>query len=499
MNHNDLRSPFAAQIMSATANCLFIDGEWVESASKTQMDSINPATGRVIAQVASGNAADVDLAVAAARRAIDGPWRDMSPYERQNIILKLADLVDANFDDLCLLDSLDMGAPLQRLRANSRKRALGRLRFYAGMATSIHGSTIPNSAPGRIFTYTVREPIGVVASIIPWNAPMTSAIWKIGPVLATGCTMVLKPAEQASLSCLMLADLMAQAGVPRGVINVVTGLGETVGAALAEHPDVDKVAFTGSHSVGQSIVRASSGNLKRVSLELGGKSPDIVFADADLDRAVSGAAMGVFGNSGQVCCAGTRMFVERKIYDDFVHRVARFGNGLKVGNGQDPEIEIGPVVSKQQMDRVLSYIDIGRGEGARTISGGDRIIEGSLGDGYFVQPTVFGDVEDGMRIATEEIFGPVVCAIPFDTIEEVERRANATAFGLGSGVWTRDINKAQRLSRTLHSGSVWVNCYNLMDPAVPFGGYGLSGYGREGGTEHLNEYLQTKAVWINAG
>lgn len=345
MNRNDLKSPIATHLLSAAANRLYIDGEWMDSASNAQLECVNPATGAVFAQVASGNTADVDLAVAAARRALDGPWRDMTPYERQAIILELADLVDANFDDLCLLDSMEMGAPLQRLRANSRKRALGRLRFYAGMATAIHGHTIPNSAPGRVLTYTVREPIGVVAGIIPWNAPMTSAIWKIGPVLATGCTMVLKPAEQASLSCLMLAELITQAGVPAGVVNVVTGLGEATGAALAEHPGVNKVAFTGSHAVGQSIVRASAGNLKRVSLELGGKSPDIVFADADLDKAVPGAAMGVFGNTGQVCCAGTRLFVERKIYDEFVQRVARFGDGLRVGNGQDPAVEIGPVVS----------------------------------------------------------------------------------------------------------------------------------------------------------
>ncbi|MBV7486536.1 aldehyde dehydrogenase family protein [Bordetella sp. BOR01] len=498
MNSNDPTSSLAARILSAAANQLYIDGEWVASSSGEQLESINPATGETIAHVANGNAADVDRAVAAARRALHGPWRDTTPYERQAIILKLADLVDQHFDALCLLDSMDMGAPLSRLRANSRKRALGRLRFYAGMATAIHGNTIGNSAPGKVFTYTMREPIGVVAGIIPWNAPMTSAIWKIGPVLATGCTMVLKPAEQASLSCLMLAELMAQAGVPPGVVNVVTGVGEITGAALAGHPDVNKVAFTGSHAVGQSIVRASAGNLKRVSLELGGKSPDIVFADADLDKAVPGAAMGVFGNTGQVCCAGTRLFVERKIYDEFVQRVAQFGQQLRVGNGQDPDVEIGPLVSKDQLERVLDYIDIGRREGARTISGGERMTEGNLANGYFVRPTVFGDIEDGMRIATEEIFGPVVCAIPFDTIDEVEQRANATAFGLGSGVWTRDINKAQRLSRSLHAGSVWVNCYNLMDPAVPFGGYGLSGYGREGGVEHLDEYLQTKAVWINA-
>lgn len=488
-----------SRYLGAEPNKMYIDGQWVPSASGEVFASINPATGEEIASVPRGNAADIDLAVAAARRALNGPWKKKTPYERQEILLNLSRLVDEHFDELCLLDSLDMGAPLSRLRANSRKRALGRLRFYAGQATAIHGETIANSVGAHMSTYTLREPIGVVGAIIPWNAPMTSALWKIGPVLATGCTMVLKPAEQAPLSSLMLAELMEKAGVPPGVVNVVTGFGESAGAALAAHPGVDKIAFTGSHAVGQSIVRASAGNLKRVSLELGGKSPDIVFADADLDAAVAGAAMGVFGNTGQVCCAGTRLFVERRIYKEFVARVAAFGDALKVGNGQDPEVQIGPVVSAAQLERVMRYIDIGTSEGATPISGGHRITEGELAKGYFIRPTVFDNVEDGMRIASEEIFGPVVCAIPFDTIDEVETRANATPFGLGSGIWTRDINKVQRLTRSLHAGSVWVNCYNVMDPAVPFGGYGLSGYGREGGTEHLNEYLQTKAVWIHGG
>ncbi|MBR1149425.1 aldehyde dehydrogenase family protein [Bradyrhizobium sp. JYMT SZCCT0428] len=476
---------------------LFIDGKWTPAISGETFETINPSNGQVLARIAAGAAPDVAMAASAARRAFEGPWSHFTPYERQACILKLADLVDRHFDELSLLDSLEMGAPLSRLRANSHKRAIGRLRFYAGLATAIHGQTIENSASREMFTYTAREPIGVVGAIIPWNAPLTSAIWKIGPALATGCTVVLKPAEQASLSCLRLAELIIEAGVPSGVVNVITGFGESAGAALAQHADVDKIAFTGSHFVGQKIIQASAGNLKRVTLELGGKSPDIVFADADLDKAVMGAAMGVFGNTGQVCCAGTRLFVERSIYDEFIARVAKFGSDLVVGDGLDPKTQIGPVVSKEQLDRILSYIQIGLDEGATTLSGGKRMLDAPLANGYFLPPTVFGSVKDDMRIVREEIFGPVVCAIPFDTMDEVERRANATPFGLGSGIWTRDVKKVHRLAKSIKAGSVWVNCYNVMDPAVPFGGNKLSGYGREGGVEHVDDYLNTKSVWIN--
>jgi aldehyde dehydrogenase (NAD+) len=474
---------------------LFIDGKWLEAASGKTFETINPSTGAVLASVAEGDAADIDLAVAAARCAFNGPWRKFKPYERQNLLLKLADLVEAHFDELAALDTLDMGAPITRTRAN-RLRALGMLRYYAGQATAIHGETIDNSLPGDYVSFTLKEPVGVVGAIIPWNGPLGATIWKLGPVLATGCTVVLKPAEEAPLTPLRLAELCQEAGIPPGVINVVTGYGETAGAALSAHPDVDKVAFTGSHVTGQKIIQASAGNLKRVSLELGGKSPDIVFADADLDAAVPGAGMAVFANSGQICSAGTRLFVERKIYEEFTARVAEYSNTLRVGNSSDPATQVGPLVSTEQLERVTGYLAIGRQEGARPLSGGARLTEGAFADGYFVPPTVFADVKDEMRIAQEEIFGPVISAIPFTDIEEVTERANKTPFGLGSGVWTRDVGKAHQLARSIRAGSVWINCYQAMDPAVPFGGYKMSGYGRESGMQHVEEYLNVKAVWI---
>jgi aldehyde dehydrogenase (NAD+) len=474
---------------------MLIDGQWQDAASGKRFETRNPATGALLATVAEGDAADIDRAVAAARRAFEGPWSKVKPYERQALLLRLADLVEANFDELSMLDTLDMGAPISRTRA-TRLRVLGMLRFYAGQATSLHGATIENSLPGEIFSYTLKEPVGVVGAIIPWNSPLTASVWKIGPALATGCTVILKPAEEAPLPSLRLGELVMQAGIPPGVVNVVSGFGETAGAALSAHRDVDKVAFTGSHLTGQSIVRASAGNLKRVSLELGGKSPDIVFADADLDAAVPGAAMAVFANSGQICSAGTRLFVEQQIYDEFVGRVADYGKSLIVGNGADPQTQIGPLVSAEQLERVTGYLDVGRNEGANALAGGSRLTDGALADGYFVPPTVFANVRNDMRIAQEEIFGPVISAIAFTDTDELVRRANATTFGLGSGVWTRDVSKAHRLAKAIRAGSVWVNCYQAMDPAVPFGGYKMSGYGRESGVEHLDEYLNTKAVWI---
>jgi aldehyde dehydrogenase (NAD+) len=474
---------------------MLINGKWIDAASGKRFESRNPATGELLATVAEGDSEDVNRAVVAARKAFEGAWSKFKPYERQRLLLKFADLVECHFEELSSLDTLDMGAPISRTRG-TRMRVLGMLHYYAGQATSIHGETIENSLPGEVFSYTLKEPVGVVGAIIPWNGPLGASVWKLGPALATGCTVVLKPAEEAPLTPLRLGELALEAGIPPGVVNIVPGYGETAGAALAAHSDVDKVAFTGSHITGQSIVRASAGNLKRVSLELGGKSPDIVFADADIESAVLGAAMAVFANSGQICSAGTRLFVEQRVYDEFVERVAHYGKGLRVGNGLDPDTQIGPLVSEQQLDRVIGYLSLGRQEGARAIAGGARLTEGLLAQGYFVPPTVFADVRDDMRIAKEEIFGPVLSAIPFRDVDELITRANATMFGLGSGVWTRDVSKAHRLAKAIRAGSVWVNCYQAMDPAVPFGGYKMSGYGRESGLQHVEEYLNVKAVWV---
>lgn len=477
---------------------LIIDGKFVMPVDGQTFGTYNPSTGELLATVAQGGVEDINLAVAAARRAFEGPWSKFTPFQRQEAILKFADLVDRHFEEFSMLDTLDMGMPITMTRGR-RQRAIGMIRFYASMCTAIAGRTLPNSLPGDVFAYTLKEPVGVVGAITPWNAPLTSTIWKIGPVLATGCTMVLKPAEDAPLTALRLGELALEAGVPPGVINVVPGLGTVAGAALAGHMDVDKVAFTGSEVTGRRIIEASKGNIKRLMLELGGKSPDIVFADADLDKAVAGTAMGIFGNSGQICSAGSRLLVERSIYDAFVERVASFAKGLKVGNGAEAETQIGPVVSSKQMERVQSYVGIGVDEGAQVIAGGNRLVDGALAQGYFLEPTVMKNVEPKMRVAQEEIFGPVVTAIPFDDPADALRIANATAFGLGSGVWTRDVAKAHVVAKGIRSGTVWVNCYGMLDPVIPFGGYKMSGYGRESGFDHVEEYLSTKAVVLQNG
>ena len=474
---------------------LFIGGREVPSTSGRTFNSINPATGQVIAEVALANEEDVNRAVAAARKAFNGPWAKMKPFDRQQLMLKLAALVDQHFDELALLDTLDIGAPLSRTTLG-RRRAMGLLTYYAGLATSDHGLTIPNSAPGEIFSYTLREPVGVVAAINPWNGPIGMAIWKLCPVLATGCTLVLKPAEEAALSPLRLAQLCAEVGIPDGVVNVITGDGAS-GAALAAHPGVDKVAFTGSTQVGQKIIQASAGNIKRVSLELGGKSANIVFADADMEKTVPGCAMAVFQNSGQICSAGTRLFVQRSAHDEFVERLAAYARTLRVGDPTDPMTNLGPVVSRKQMDRIVGYMDGGRDEGATAACGGARLTEGALKDGFFLAPTVFSGVTDDMCIAREEIFGPVISVLPFDDVDEVIRRGNESEDGLAGGVWSRDLSNVHRVAHGLRTGTVWANCYQVMDPAVPFGGYKMSGYGRESGTEHMSEYTQTKSVWIN--
>jgi aldehyde dehydrogenase (NAD+) len=473
---------------------LLIDGRFVDAASGEYFQTLNPSTGEVIAELAHAGQEDVDRAVRAARAAFEGPWSRFKPAERQAVLLRLAELVDREFDELALLDTLEMGRPITSAKA-MRSMVVRSLRHFAGGATMIHGETLSNSFPVEMLSYTLREPVGVVAAIIPWNGPIFSAAWKIGPVLATGCTVVLKPAEDGSLSPLRFAELCLEAGVPPGVVNIVTGMG-AVGAALAAHPDVDKVTFTGSCETGQKIIAASAGTVKRVTMELGGKSPNIVFADANLDLAVPGSAMGIFNNSGQVCSAGSRLFVERSIYEEFVARMAAFGAAMKIGPSIDPDTQIGPIVSKKQYDRVAHYLALGPQEGARVAGGGRRLTEGALANGHFVEPTVFADVRDEMQIAREEIFGPVVCALPFDSFDEVIKRANDTRFGLAGGVWTQDITKANAAAKKIRAGSVWVNHYQAMDPAVPFGGYKMSGFGREGGSEHLEGYLQTKGVWI---
>ena len=483
--------------LDVTHKQLLIDGEFVDAVSGETFVTLNASTGQPLASLALAGAADVDRAVAAARRAFEGPWSRFKPAERQAVLLKLADLLERDWEELALLDTLEMGRPITASRGLRTIVTRG-LRHFAGLATAIHGQTLGNSFPVDLLSFTLKEPLGVVGAIIPWNGPLFSAAWKIAPALATGCTVVLKPAEDASLSPLRFGELCLEAGVPPGVVNIVTGLGAT-GGALSAHPDVDKITFTGSGETGRKIIEASAATIKRVTMELGGKSPNIVFADADLDLAVPAAAMGVYNNSGQVCAAGTRLFVERPIYDEFVARLVAFGRTLRVGESLDPQTQIGPLVSAKQFDRVTSYLELGMQQGARLASGGERITDGALATGHFIAPTVFADARDDMRIVQEEIFGPVMSVLPFDTFDEVMTRANATRFGLAGGIWTRDIMKAHTAVKRIKAGTVWVNHYFAMDPGVPFGGYKMSGYGREGGFEHVEAYLNTKSVWIRTG
>lgn len=473
---------------------LLIGENWVDALSGETFPTLDPANGQALAHIARGSPADVDLAVAAARKAFTGPWSRLRPAERQRLILRLADLVDRDAEELAVLDTLEMGRPIVDSRRVIGIVSRG-LRHFAGLATSIRGDTAPNSHPLELLSYTLKEPVGVVAAIIPWNGPLFSAAWKIAPALVTGSTVVLKPSEEGSLTPLHFAALCLEAGIPAGVVNVVTGFGD-VGGALSAHMDVDKVSFTGSLETGQKIIQASAGNVKRVTMELGGKSPNIVFADADLDLAAQGSAMAVFANSGQVCAAGTRLYVERSIYDEFVERVAHHGRQLRIGAGIDPETQLGPIVSAKQLDRVTSYFEIGQQEGARIVSGGERLSDAAYASGNFVTPTLFAGVRDDMRIAREEIFGPVVSALPFDTLDEVIERANDSRFGLAAGVWTSNVTKAHQAIRRLRAGSVWINHYMAMDPAMPFGGYRMSGYGKEGGLEHIEAHLETKGVWV---
>ncbi len=497
MNMQHAIQPARPAFLDGTAKKLLIGGKWVEAVSGKSFTTRNPATGEVLDAVAEGDAADIDLAVAAARKAFDGPWGRFKPAERQRLMLRIADLLEANIADIAMLDSLDMGMPLAFAQYMAAGPVVETFRFCAGQAVAIHGETLYPSLPGDVLAYTLKEPIGVVGGIVPWNGPSFNATWKIAPALAAGCTLVLKVAEQASLTALRMAEICLEAGLPEGVLNVITGYGETAGAALAAHMDVDKVSFTGSTETGRAIIHASAGNIKKLTLELGGKSPNIVFNDANLELAVPGAAMAAFGNSGQVCLAGTRLFVQRGIYEEFTGRVAEFAKALVVGDPLNPSTMIGPVVSEEQLNRISGYLAAGTAEGAEALAGGARLTDGALANGYFIPPTLFSGVRDDMKIAREEIFGPVISALPFDDVDDVVPRANATEFGLASGVWTNDINTASRVSRRLRAGTVWVNGYSLMDPAVPFGGYKMSGYGKESGAHHIEEYLATKAVWMN--
>ncbi|WP_370961534.1 aldehyde dehydrogenase [Amycolatopsis sp. cg9] len=468
-----------------------IDGKRVPAASGRTLSTVNPSTGEVLAQLAAGDASDVDQAVHAARRAFSGPWRAWTPYERQALLTRVAQTLDERFEELIQIEATDMGAPVSRLRT-TKPALMKMLSFFAAQAATISGETLMNGIPGSVATMTLKAPVGVIGGIIPWNGPLNSQFWIIGAVLASGCTTVLKPSEDASLSVLRVAEILLEVGVPDGVVNVVTGLGKEAGHALAAHPDVDRIAFTGSTQTGRSVIEASTVNIKKLQLELGGKSADIVCADADLDKAVPGAAMGVFANSGQICFAGTRVLVQRPVVDEFTARLLEFVKTLRVGHSLDTAATLGPVISQPQLDKVLSYVDVGRTEGADLLCGGRRL-EGS---GYFVEPSVFAGVTNEMRIAREEIFGPVLSILPFDDVDEAIAIANDSEYGLGGAVWSQNLSTALRVVHGVHTGTMWVNCYGYIDPLVGFGGTKMSGYGSKGSAAHMDTYLYTKSVYI---
>jgi aldehyde dehydrogenase (NAD+) len=472
---------------------MLIDGQWVESNSGVTFTTLNPATEEVIAQVPLGNRDDVDRAVKAARRAFEsGPWPKLDARERGRLLYRLADLIEENAEELAALETLDNGKPIRDSRAADLPLVIDTFRYFAGWADKIHGETVP--IRGNYFCYTRREPVGVCGQIIPWNFPLLMLAWKWGPALAAGCTVVLKPAEQTPLSALRVGELALEAGFPPGVINIVTGDG-TTGDALVKHPDVDKIAFTGEYKTAQIIMANAAQTLKRLTFELGGKSPNVVFADADIDAAVEGSYAGIYFNQGQCCCAGSRLFVEEKIHDEFVDRMLAKARDRRVGNPFDPETEQGPQVDRAQYDKILSYIDKGKKEGARCLTGGESIGE----KGFFIQPTIFTNVKDSMAISTDEIFGPVLSVLKFKDFDEIVRRSNNTFYGLAAAVWTKDVGKAHTLAHQVRAGTVWINCYDVFDAAASFGGFKMSGQGREQGAKALDSYTELKTVTVSLG
>jgi phenylacetaldehyde dehydrogenase len=490
------QSAGARRFLASRRKQHFIDNQWVDSRSGRTLDTVNPATGETLANIAAGDAYDVDLAVAAARRAFESPaWRDLTGSQRARLLWRMADLMEANLEELAELETLDQGKPVWVGRYAEIPGGIEQFRYFAGAATRIEGTTIPTSInyqpPGKkIFAYTSKEPIGVVGAIVPWNSPIVLTAMKMAPALAAGCTMVLKPAEDTSLTALRLAELMLEAGFPPGVFNVVTGLGESAGAALAAHPGVDKVAFTGSTEVGKLMLEAARGNLKKLTLELGGKSPAVVLDDADLELAIPGAANAIFFNSGQVCVAGSRLYVQRKAFDRVVEGVAAYAKNLKLGHGLDPSTQMGPVVSRKQADRVAGYVQSGLGEGARVVTGGRQMGPA----GTFIEPTVLVDVKPSMKVVREEIFGPVVVASPIDSLDDVPRIANDTVFGLAASIWTQSLSTAHRLAAQIRAGTVWINCHSMYDATLPIGGMKQSGWGRDSGHQAVENYLETKTV-----